>query len=377
MIRRWLYTVAVSIVMGAALAPRLSAEQNPGGSGSVDVPQSWTSPDEFRTEYLKFIDSLAAHVPASDRSSWAEGLRQKISDIRQQVESLSYPALEKFSRMTDRQAFAKMASGVAVGTDRVQMKSGLSTEAIQGAIQPPDYTGAVAGTTCSTTPTDAGTLDGEKIGLYVDRGLQVPLDYACETIVEILGEGTNAPFCVAAAIAKAVEVVLDSLIDHQEFCNGLLDGAKADAVFNDVVDIHGDVDALDTHVTNVDNHIANEFTALDTHLTNVNNQITSEFSALDTHLTNVDNHIANEFSTLDAHMVSLFNALGNQLTGSTDLLSADLKQVMKLELTPEGLRQIVPAILTCTVAADNCPNVLTHCTGTGGACSWNNVGPLP
>ena len=76
-------------------------------------------------------------------------------------------------------------------------------------------------------------------------------------------------------------------------------------------------------------------------------------------------------------MVALFAALCAQLTGSTDLLSADLKQVMKLELTPEGQRQIVPAILTCTVAADNCPNVLNACTGTGGPCSWNNVGPLP
>jgi len=49
--------------------------------------------------------------------------------------------------------------------------------------------------------------------------------------------------------------------------------------------------------------------------------------------------------------------------------------VMKLELTPEGQRQIVPAILSCD--GTNCPDVLTHCTGPGGRCSWNNVGPLP
>jgi hypothetical protein len=54
-------------------------------------------------------------------------------------------------------------------------------------------------------------------------------------------------------------------------------------------------------------------------------------------------------------------------------LAADLKQVMKLELTPEGLRKIVPAILTCT--GSNCPNVLANCPGTG--CAWNSVGPLP
>ncbi len=351
MTRKWLYVIAVFAILGGLLAPSLNAEQNPGGSlaPSLNAQQDWTSPEEFRTEYLKFIDTLSARIPASDQSSWAVGLREKISDIRQQVEGLSYPALDRFSKMTDRQAFAKMAVGVAAGTDKVQVKNRLSADAVlrpQGAIVPPDFSGAVAGTTCSTTPTSAGTIDGEKIGLYVDRGLSLIAEVACETIVEVLGEGTNAPFCIAFGITKAVEVVLDSLIDHQEFCNGLLDGAIADATLNDVINVHGDVAALDTH------------------LTNVNTEIDTRIANLDTHLTNVDNHIAAEFT-----------ALSTQLTNATALLSADLKQVMKLELEPEGLRQIVPAILTCT--GPNCPNVLNNCTGIGGACSWNNVGPLP
>jgi hypothetical protein len=365
-----LYVIALLTILGSAPVPSANAQS--GGR------RGWTSPEEFRAEYLKFLGSLSARVPASDRSSWAVELRHKISDIRVQVEGLPDSTLEQFSKMTDRDAFTRMAVGVATGTRKDLARTELdvvSAPVPQSPIQPPDSSGAVAGTTCSTTPTDAGTLDGEKIGLYVDKGLQVPLDYACETIVEILGEGTNAPFCIAAAIAKAVEVVLDSLIDHQEFCNGLLDGAKVDATLSDVENIHADVGALDTHLTNVDNQITSEFGALDTHLTNVNDQITGEFTAVDTHLTNVDNHVANEFAALDAHVVTLFSTLGAQLTGSTDLLSAGLKQVMKLELTPEGRRQIAPAILTCT--GTNCPDVLAACTGAGGVCSWNNVGPLP
>jgi hypothetical protein len=345
MTRKWLYTIALVTILGAVLAPSLNAQE------------SWTSPEEFRTDYLTFIDTLSARIPESDQSTWAVELRRKIADLRRQVSTLSSPALERLEAAHYRPEFAFMLDKLTAGPNTA---AGLGRHGVRqalGVIQPPDFSGAVAGTTCSTTPTDASTLDGEKIGLYVDKGLQVPLDYACETIVEILGEGTNAPFCVAAAIAKAVEVVLDSLIDHQEFCNSLLDGAKADAVLNDVVDIHGDVDALDTH------------------LTNVNNQITTEFSALDTHITNVDNHIAAEFTALDAHIVTLFGQLSTQLTNATRLLSADLKQVMKLELEPEGLRQIVPAILTCTGA--DCPDVLAQCTGTGGVCAWNRVGPLP
>lgn len=351
MTRKWLYVIAMLTILGGSLAPSLNAQQN------------WTSPEEFRTQYLKFIDTLSARIPASDESSWAVGLRQKISDIRQQVNGLSYPMMDQFSKMTDRQSFTTMVDGLAAG-DRSPKNAKFATKAsLPGGVQPqgvivgPDFSGAVAGTTCGTTPTSAGTIDGEKIALYVDRGLSLIADVACQSLVVVFGEGTNIPFCVAWGITQAIEVVLDSLIDHQEFCNGLLDGATADATLNDVINVHGDVGALDTH------------------LTNVNNQITSEFTALDTHLTNVDNHIAAEFTALDAHIVTLINGLSTQLTNSTNLLSAELKQVMKLELTPDGLRQIVPAILTCT--GPDCPNVLTKCTGKGGVCSWNNVGPLP
>ena len=226
MTRKWLYVIGLVTILGGFLAPSLSAQQN------------WASPEEFRTEYLKFIDTLGARIPASDQSSWAVGLRQKISDIRQQVTDLSYPMMDQFSKMTDRQAFTKMADGLAAGdrspkTEKVAGQAPLPGAAqhhpvAAGVIVPPDFAGAVAGTTCSTTPTSAGTIDGEKIGLYVDRGLSLIAEVACESFVSILGEGTNVPFCIAFGITKAVEVVLDSLIDHQEFCNGLLDGATHD-----------------------------------------------------------------------------------------------------------------------------------------------------
>jgi hypothetical protein len=177
---------------------------------------------------------------------------------------------------------------------------------------------------------------------------------------DILGENGSAA-CVPLAIAADIA---NGFFDTATFCAGEVTANQVDANFNRLEHIHGDLaavqatdNAIDAHITNVDTHVANEF------------------AALDTHLLNVDNHIANEFNALDAHIVTLFAALGTQLTDATDLLSADLKQVMKLELTPEGRRQIVPAILTCT--GPDCPNVLATCTGPADVCSWNNVGPLP
>lgn len=349
MMKKWLSMLAPLLFLTISLAPSMNAQA------------TWNSMEEFRSEYMRLLDTLSQRVPSSDESTWAVDTRQKISDIRQQLNDLSYPALDKMSRMTDHRAFTKMVDGLTAGDSstmnsrlapKTSLRSGLQPLAV---INPPNFSGAVAGTTCSTSATSAGTIDGEKIGLYVDRGLSISADVACESLVVIVGEGTNVPACIALGITKAVEVVLDSLIDHQEFCNGLLAGAEADATLADVTDIHADVDALDTH------------------LTNVNTQITGEFAALDTHLTNVDAHIAVEFVALDAHMVLLVNQLSTQIAQGTALLNADLRQVMKLDLTPEGLRKIVPAILTCT--GTNCPNVLALCPAAG--CSWNNVGPLP
>ena len=75
----------------------------------------------------------------------------------------------------------------------------------------------------------------------------------------------------------------------------------------------------------------------------------------------------------DTLITNDFNALTTQISQGTALLQAYLKQIMKLELTPDGQKVIVPAILTCT--GTNCPNVLAKCPKAG--CSWNNVGPLP
>jgi hypothetical protein len=349
MMRKWLGMPALFVVLTISLVPSMNAQA------------TWNSMEEFRSEYMRLLDTLSQRVPSSDESAWAVDVRQKISDIRQQLNGLSYPEMDKMSKVTDHKAFTKMVDGLAAGDSFTKNNRLAPMASLRGGAQPmvvivpPDFSGAVAGTTCSTSPTSAGTIDGEKIGLYVDRGISLLAEVACDAAPDVLGEGTNTIPCVAFGVTKAVEVVLDSLIDHQEFCNGLLEVATADATLNDVINVHGDVGALDTH------------------LTNVNNQITGEFSTLDTHITNVDNHVAAEFVALDAHIVTLVNQLSNQIAQGTALLSAELRQVMKLDLTPDGLRKIVPAILTCT--GTNCPNVLALCPAAG--CSWNDVGPLP
>src|SRR4051812_12786378 len=198
----------------------------------------WGSPEELRTGYLNLLDTLSQRVSSDDRSAWADDMRQKIRDLRAQVKGLSPEALAQVAKGTDRKSFTRMQDAVVNGSassvsstfaaPRVSSQLTLAAAPLSP-ILAPDYDAAVAGTTCSTTPTAPGTVDGEKIGLYVDRGLSLVAEVGCETLVVIIGEGSNLPLCVAWGVTKGIEVILDSLIDHQEFCNSLLDGADSAA----------------------------------------------------------------------------------------------------------------------------------------------------
>jgi hypothetical protein len=165
----------------------------------------------------------------------------------------------------------------------------------------------------------------------------------------------DIPVSVAAVAGAISQGLLADCFEQDADINA----AEIDAGFRNTVTIFNalgaDFTALGTRLTSVDNDI-------NSHITTVNNQITGEFNAASTQLTNVNNQITSEFTTV-----------GNQITQATDLLQAYLKQIMKLELTPDGQKVINPAILTCTGA--NCPNVLARCPAAG--CTWNNAGPLP
>ena len=134
----------------------------------------------------------------------------------------------------------------------------------------------------------------------------------------LVGEGTNAPLCIAAAIGKAAELILDAVISGQEFCNQLLDGAKADATLADVEDIHTDVVALNSHVTDVDLHLTNEIGALDAHVSNV-----------DSHLTVVNNDIDTRIAALTSTVTTLIAGLSDQLTASTNKLFTGEQQILR------------------------------------------------
>ena len=229
------------------------------------------------------------------------------------------------------------------------------------------------------TPTDYPSVSSQQCSLTVESNL-VQVVSALNGTVTVAAIGCGAltilaePVCDAAvAVVGVAGAVSQGLLADCSEQDGNVNGAEIDAAFHNTVTIFNNLNGLGTQIGNDFTNVSNEFSSASTQLTGVNTQITGEFNAIDTHLTNVDNHVAVEFATLSTQIVTLVNQLQNQVAQSTALANADLRQVMKLEMTPDGLKKIDPTILTCSGA--DCPNVLANCPAAG--CSWNNVGPLP
>jgi hypothetical protein len=225
------------------------------------------------------------------------------------------------------------------------------------------------------SPSDYASVSSQTCGLTVEsnlvqvvaalNGTVTAASIGCSGLQSIpIGGTIAAGVCDAAVAVVAVAgAVSQGLLADCSEQDGNVNTAEIDAGFHNTVTIFN---ALGTDFTNLN-------TALSTDFTNLNTALGTDFANLNTHLTTVDNHIAAEFVALDAHLVALVNQLTNQIAQSTALSDAELRQVMKLLLTPDGRKQIDPPILTCT--GTNCPNVLAACPAAG--CSWNSAGPLP
>jgi hypothetical protein len=351
------------------------------------------TPSEFRQVLVDMGSYLDAHKGTD--------LARQFTAIQDDTLSQIYPAVAN-PRQLQRAVAALRAEDAAkaAGTMRLDTQT-LVPQAVVGSCTPGAIVDDATGSACTPayadptntawqnmvnplitfgafSPTDYAHVASQACGLTVEsnlvqvtaalNGTVTAAAIGCSALQAVPVVGTVAAgVCdVAVAVVAVAGAVSQGLLADCFEQDADVNSAKIDAGFHNTVTIYN---ALKSANTDIDTRISN----LSTQLTNVNNQVTTEFSALDTHLTSVDNHVATEFGALDAHLVTLVNQLTNQISQGTALLGADLKQVMKLELTPNGQKQINPAILTCT--GTNCPNVLANCPAAG--CSWNDVGPLP
>jgi len=232
---------------------------------------------------------------------------------------------------------------------------------------------------------------------------------------DILGENAS----LACIIVDALAVIADAIAEGVHFCDDDLTSSVIDTSYLGIKDVHTDVvsvgntlegdintstSTISTNITTAQNNIitntntdvstavtninTNTNTDVSTAITNINTNTNTDVSTavtningntntdVSTAVTNINTNTNTKIANLTTFVTTEFNSLSTQVGSSTNLLVAYLQQIMKLLLTPDGQKIIIPAILTCDGSVANpCPAPLAACGPNN--CSWNRVGPLP
>jgi hypothetical protein len=127
-------------------------------------------------------------------------------------------------------------------------------------------------------------------------------DVACNSIVVILGEGSNLPGCIVAGVLHEAVQGVNFERDLRNYCDGVIEGNETRGILKNT------------------------------------------------------NLILNDLSAHDAEIKALLATLQRSVDEANQRLKvaeALARQSIKLLLTPEGLRNVDPAVMTCS--GDNCP----------------------
>src|SRR5271166_956347 len=163
-------------------------------------------------------------------------------------------------------------------------------------------------------PSNTNTDYGLFIGLNIANAAQIPLNFLCTEIVVILGEGTNLPECIIAAIDQAIAYGLQLGLQISDWCNSSVLGAENDSAWWNTIAIFNN---LNTGVTSIENQITSTETDLDNHLTSVDSDVNAHITAIDT---DIDNHIAAINTNVNGDVTNALSSLSTQLTATdTDI----------------------------------------------------------
>jgi hypothetical protein len=201
-----------------------------------------------------------------------------------------------------------------------------------GMCTPTSSTSFLGSTIPSDTPTDYGLF----IALQILNGLQIPLNFLCTEITVILGEGTNLPECIIAAIDQAIAFGVQVTLSTFEFCDSGVLSAENDAAYyntiaifnnlgtdsinieNQLTSVENDLDAhitavdadLNAHITLIDGDIDNHVTAINT---NVDNNLTAIDQDIDAHVAAADLDLATRIANIDTDLNTHLTAVDNHL----------------------------------------------------------------
>jgi hypothetical protein len=337
-------------------------------------------------------DNLRSHVPEAGLQAFAADLttlaraihdlnpnrpdvQNRMLEVEQGIAALTPEQLTMLANTYDRPALSRaverLASlipslsappeqgGPTQGPDlSVPRRAGLQADdasttttlsvANYGMCTPTTSTSFLGSTIPSDTPTDYGLF----IALQVANGAQIPLNFLCTEITVILGEGTNLPECIIAAIDQAIAFGLQVTLSTFEFCDSGVLSAENDAAYFNTIAIFNNLGTdtinIQNQLTSVENDLDNHITAVDADL---NAHITLIDSDIDSHVTgintNIDNNLTAIDQDMDAHVAAADLDIATRIANIDTDLNTHLTAVDNhLSAVDNDVQAIAPEITT-------------------------------
>jgi hypothetical protein len=301
-----------------------------------------------------------------------QGKSEKIADLRRRIDALDAQAFERLYQASNnwdhlRIAVALMQKGSnskKPAVDDSLFASGsyeVSPAGLPADLFPPGYpAGSNYDTFRASIVTFGGITDapGSLPGLADERcdsnfeaGVAIAqatfafaniiADNVCEALPELL----DIPCWVANGVLQLAAEATNTVAAQCSIVDGAVDAAEIQAGYKNSVSIYKNLDA---------HHLS-----LVAHNTNLNNVSTAIQFLINKH----DGDMKAAVSKHDAEIKLLLAAIKTVVDGNTQQLKVVQTldtQIIRLLLTPEGLRAVNPLVMTCT--GDNCPKVL-NCPG--------------
>lgn len=280
------------IVTGSA---SLAAAGQAGGQNMSKTPE------QVRRELVALMDALPSLHPNN------AGLARRVAAVKEKLAALT---AEQLAAVTP--AFSDTDFTAAVG--RLSAAAQVTAFALQAPLPGAEYD------SCGSTrsDTDSGrdlTISADALNIAAIIG-----DVACNSIVVILGEGSNLPACIIAGVLHEAVQAVNFERDLRNYCDGVINGNEIRGILNNSTVIGSNLASHDADIK----------------------------AALAQHDADIKALLAIVQQSVDE---------ANQRLKVSEALE---RQALKLLLTPEGLRSVDPAVMTCT--GDNCPK-LVICPG--------------
>ena len=224
------------------------------------------SPGEFREKFAEYMAWLDSNTPQNAH------LAEKVQGLNDEEVQALYNSFE------DPDGFIAITEQIMASTSQAQAASASRALAPQLAVPAttlfsPDYPkGSVYDAWVATLPGFGLLLDGDGDGTANDRctydgeaGIAIasgPLnvaaiagDVACNSIVVILGEGTNLPACIVAGVLHGATLANDIVNNQCSYQDGSVNGAEIEAAYENSKLISGQVysvaNQIDVHDTDI------------------------------------------------------------------------------------------------------------------------------